>query len=89
MGELGLNEEEYHIETGKFLEQFECDYVLTVGELAKYIQPKNLKTIHFEDKQKLVEFMKDNLEKGSNILLKASRFMKFEEIIEELSNYGN
>ena len=85
MGELGLNEEEYHIETGKFLEQFECDYVLTVGELAKYIQPLNLKTVHFEDKQKLVEFMKDNLEKGSNILLKASRFMKFEEIIEELS----
>ena len=85
MGELGLNEEEYHIETGKFLEQFECDYVLTVGELAKYIQPQNLKTVHFEDKQKLVEFMKDNLEKGSNILLKASRFMKFEEIIEGLS----
>ena len=85
MGELGLNEEEYHIETGKFLEQFECDYVLTVGELAKYIKPQNIKTIHFEDKQKLVEFMKDNLEKGSNILLKASRFMKFEEIIEELS----
>ena len=85
MGELGLNEEEYHIETGKFLEQFECDYVLTVGELAKYIQPKNLKTVHFENKQKLVEFIKDNLGEGSNILLKASRFMKFEEIIEELS----
>ena len=84
MGELGLKEE-YHIETGKFLEQFECDYVLTVGELAKYIQPKNLKTIHFENKQDLVAFMKENLEKGSNILLKASRFMKFEEIIEELS----
>ena len=85
MGDLGLNEEEYHIETGKFLEQFECDYVLTVGELAKYIQPKNLKTVHFENKQKLVEFIKDNLGEGSNILLKASRFMKFEEIIEELS----
>lgn len=85
MGELGLNEEEYHTQTGEFLEQFECDYVLTVGELAKYIQPKNLKTVHFENKQELVAFIKDNLEKGSNILLKASRFMKFEEIIEELS----
>jgi len=85
MGELGLNEEEYHIATGKFLEQFDCDYVLTTGELAKYIQPANIKTIHFENKEKLTEFIKNTLPKGSNILLKASRFMKFEEIIEELA----
>ncbi len=84
MGELGLNEEEYHSETGKFLEQFECDYVLTIGELAKHINPINKKTFHFDDKKDLVDFIKKNLPKGSNILLKASRFMKFEEIIEEL-----
>ena len=84
MGELGLNEEEYHNETGKFLEQFECDYVLTIGELAKHINPINKKTFHFDNKTDLVAFIKKNLPKGSNILLKASRFMKFEEIIEEL-----
>ena len=84
MGELGLNEEEYHSETGKFLEQFECDYVLTIGELAKHINPINKKTFHFDNKTDLVAFIKKNLPKGSNILLKASRFMKFEEIIEEL-----
>lgn len=85
MGELGLNEEEYHIKTGEFLDNFECDYVLTIGELAKYIQPQKIKTKHFETKKELVHFIKNNLPKGSNILLKASRFMKFEEIIEELS----
>ena len=88
MGELGLNEKEYHIETGKYLEKFDCDYVLTTGNLAKYIQPKNIKTIHFDNKQELSEFIKKNLPKGENILLKASRFMKFEEIIEELKNSG-
>ncbi|MCD7740298.1 MAG: UDP-N-acetylmuramoyl-tripeptide--D-alanyl-D-alanine ligase, partial [Candidatus Gastranaerophilales bacterium] len=85
MGELGINEEEYHIETGKFLEQFSCDYVLTTGNLAKLIKPDNIKTIHFDNKKELAEFMKKNLKKGSNVLLKASRFMKFEEIIEELN----
>ncbi len=85
MGELGLNEEEYHIETGKFLEQFECDYVLTIGDLAKLIKPSNLKTVHFETKKEAAEFIKNNLPNNSNILLKASRFMKFEEIIEELN----
>lgn len=85
MGELGLNEEEYHIKTGKFLEQFECDYVLTIGDLAKLIKPSNLKTVHFETKKEAAEFIKNNLPANSNILLKASRFMKFEEIIEELN----
>ena len=61
-------------------------YVLTTGELAKYIQPSNLKTKHFDNKKNLADFIKNNLPEGSNILLKASRFMKFEEIIEELKN---
>lgn len=85
MGELGLNEEEYHSETGKFLDNFNCDYVLTVGDLAKYINSNKNKTVHFENKQELCNFINYNLPKGSNILLKASRFMKFEEIIEELN----
>ncbi len=85
MGELGKNGEEYHRKTGKFLENFECDYVLTTGDLAKYIHPDNLNVRHFETKQELVNFMKENLRKGSNVLIKASRFMKFEEIIEELN----
>ena len=84
MGELGQEEIKYHKETGDFLEQFNCDYLLTLGKLAKYIQPKNIKTFHFDDKKELVEFVKKNLKQGENILLKASRFMKFEEIIEEL-----
>ncbi len=84
MGELGSDEEKYHTETGKFLDEFNCDYVLTVGELAKFINSNKNKTVHFENKKELCNFIKSNLPKGSNILLKASRFMKFEEIIEEL-----
>ena len=84
MGELGLNEEEYHINIGKFLDEYSCDYVLTFGELAKYIQPTKNKYIHFEDKKELADFIVKNLPENSSILLKASRFMKFEEIIEEL-----
>lgn len=84
MGELGLDEEKYHKETGEFLDSFECDYVLTLGDLGKLIQPKKLKTKHFETKKEVSDFIKSELPKNSNILLKASRFMKFEEIIEEL-----
>ena len=85
MGELGSDSEKYHREIGEFLDDFECDYILTLGEFAKYIKPKNLKTKHFETKEDLVNYIKIHLKEGTNILLKASRFMKFEEIIEELN----
>ncbi len=84
MGELGLNEEEYHTQTGNFLEQFNCDYLLTVGNLAKFITPKNIKTIHLENNLEAADYIKTHFPKGSNVLLKASRFMKFEQILEEL-----
>ena len=88
MGELGLNEEEYHKNIGIFLDNYSCDYVLTFGDLAKYITPTKNKYIHFEDKKELSDFIIKNLPANSSILLKASRFMKFEEIIEELKNNG-
>ena len=85
MGELGSDSEKYHKEIGEFLDDFECDYIFTLGEFAKHIQPKNLKTKHFKTKEDLVNYIKTHLKEGTNILLKASRFMKFEEIIEELN----
>ncbi len=87
MGELGENEEQYHKEIADYIDNFDCDYVLTIGELAKLITPKHIKSKHFETKKEIADFILNNLEKGSVILLKASRFMKFEEIIKELSNY--
>ena len=88
MGELGLNEKDYHTQIGSFIDNFDCDYLITLGELAKYINPAKVKTVHLDGKEEAAEFIKNNLPLGSNILLKASRFMKFEEIIEELKNHG-
>ena len=85
MGELGEKEKEYHEELGSFIDNFECDFVLTVGELAKHINPMRVKVKHFDNKKDLAQFIYVNFDENTNILLKASRFMKFEEIIEELS----
>lgn len=85
MGELGDKEKEYHEELGIFIDNFECDFVLTVGELAKHINPMRVKVKHFDDKKDVAQFIYVNFDENTNILLKASRFMKFEEIIEELS----
>lgn len=87
MGELGKDEKKYHAEIGNFLNDYKYDYLITVGALAKSIKPKNRNANNykqFESNIDAAHFIAKKIKKGSNILLKASRSMKFEEIIEEL-----
>ncbi len=87
MGELGKDSITYHKQIGEFLFSYkESDInfeILTVGELAKYI----LKTSMFDGKsfetnEECAKYIAENFKKGTIVLLKASRFMKFEEIME-------
>ena len=45
-----------------------------------------MNNFHFENKQVLAEMLKINLKKGDLILIKGSRSMKMEEVIEKLIN---
>ena len=83
MGELGKDEIAYHKEIGEFLCSYDNVKLLTVGNLAKYIlRNSTLEGVEFETNFECAKYILDNIEKGTTILLKASRAMKFEEIIE-------
>ena len=89
MGELGKDEVFFHTEVGKFLgNKFKGKEVLflTVGNLAKYIGDELLKcgfkVLHFNNNLETSRYILDNLDAGNTIFLKASRSMKFEEIID-------
>ncbi|MBQ2645645.1 UDP-N-acetylmuramoyl-tripeptide--D-alanyl-D-alanine ligase [bacterium] len=84
MGELGENSIKYHIETGNFLNQFDFECLLTLGELSNNIKPKDKKVIHFKSKKEIAEYIIKKYSNGAKILIKASRSMKFEEIIQEI-----
>ncbi len=84
MGELGEDEVKYHVEIGEFLNGFDFDGLLTLGELASNISPKKSGCVHFQDKKSVAQYIHRKFKDGANILLKASRSMKFEEIIEEI-----
>ena len=93
MGELGENEIEFHRETGEFIgKKFQGKHAvfLTVGKLAKYIGDELSKygfdVKHFDNNLETSRYILDNLHAGITIFLKASRAMKFEEIIEDLKN---
>lgn len=85
MGELGKDSIMYHKEIGEFLSLYykEGVEVLTVGELAKYIlKASTLDGKSFKTNEECAKYVVQNIKKGTTILLKASRFMKFEKIME-------
>lgn len=89
MGELGENEIEFHREVGRYLgKKFKKGMFLTVGYLARYIGEElskcGLDVKSFDNNIETSRYILDNLNAGSTIFLKASRAMKFEEIIEYL-----
>ena len=83
MGELGKDEIMYHKQVGEFLSQYSGIKLLTVGTLARHIaRNTTLESVEFENNEQCAKYIVENVEKGSTILLKASRSMKFEQIIE-------
>ena len=91
MFELGPNEVNYHGEVGKYISENtnDIDLVISVGELAenitKQIKNDKIKTLHFHTTVEVSEYLKNNKHKNEIILFKASRSMKLETIIEEIT----
>lgn len=88
MGELGKDEGLIHAQVGEKLSEItpKGTIFITVGELSEKIADKlkDFEKYHFADNKSAGEFIKNNVNKGSNVFFKASRAMKFEEIIEFL-----
>ncbi len=88
MAELGEKELEYHNEIGEFLLKYikKDVSVITVGKLAneitKKLNEKGISSLNFENNLQISRYILDNVKFGTTIILKASRSMKFEEIIE-------
>lgn len=90
MGELGDNEKAFHREVGEFLSKAAPKSVkfLTVGILSKEIGAELIKNgfyvKNFENNDDVSKYILANVPEGTTIFLKASRSMKFEEIIEKV-----
>ena len=90
MAELGEAEIELHKEVGRFLAEQNVKNVkfLTVGNLAaeigKELEAAGVSVKYFKNNGEVSRYILDNSDIGNTIFLKASRVMKFEEIIENL-----
>lgn len=89
MGELGDNETEYHRQVGQYLAGLNKNvkYIL-IGNLAvgigKPLENSGFDVKYFDDNVQASVYIVENLDKSNTIFLKASRSMKFEEILEKI-----
>lgn len=90
MGELGADEKALHFSVGEHFVKKGIDMLFCAGELSAEIvkaveQVSPDTNVHyFETKESLIQSLKELCAEGDTILVKASHFMNFQEIVKEL-----
>ena len=90
MGELGEDEATLHEGVGTHAATCGIDVCVCVGDLAVHIAEAAHKVnpdfpVYYEKtRESLLEHLNDYVQKGDTILVKASHFMKFEEVVKAL-----
>lgn len=90
MGELGENEVELHEEVGRFAANAGIDLLICVGKLSAHMaeaakkEGTDLQVVYEENLQDLLKDLPEYLKEGDTILVKASHFMNFTRVVEEL-----
>lgn len=89
MGELGEYSKELHEKVGKVVAEDKVDILITVGTEAKQIaetakQNGVEKTYSFDDLKDAIDKLKKILAVNDVVLVKASHYMNFEEIVKAL-----
>jgi UDP-N-acetylmuramoyl-tripeptide--D-alanyl-D-alanine ligase len=86
MFELGEREIAEHIKIGENLANSNIDKILLVGNLMKNINKNNLKNqiFYFKDSDQAAENINNIIDNGDIILVKGSRGMKMEKIIDKI-----
>lgn len=91
---LGIGEDEInmHKDIGLKINSSKVDYLFTIGDLGKYISetaslnfPEG-RVIHFDNKTILVEKIKEVVAPNALVLVKASRPLAMEEVVEALKH---
>ena len=95
MLELGAVSKQEHERIGQIVGELGFEYLLTFGEMAKYIaESGDVKNkIHYDQKNILSEYAVELISAGDIVLVKGSRGMKMEDvvtfIVERLKNMNN
>lgn len=87
MNELGDHSSYYHKELGKYLTQVDFNYAFFFGERIRdtYLEIKKEGVFHFEDMSALIEKVSHILEDNDCVLIKGSRSLNMDLIVEGIA----
>jgi UDP-N-acetylmuramoyl-tripeptide--D-alanyl-D-alanine ligase len=92
MLELGKDEIQYHHSIGHGLEPQKVDFIYTFGKLAKHIAEGAREHFSgdcvkwFTDKAEMIRQLKAHVSEGDLVLVKGSRGMKLEDVVNALKD---
>ncbi|WP_251557807.1 UDP-N-acetylmuramoyl-tripeptide--D-alanyl-D-alanine ligase [Paenibacillus pasadenensis] len=92
MFELGENEVHFHLEIGRSIDPENVDYIFTIGKLAEHIaleaQPifPQGHVRAFQQKAEVVKAVESVVKPNAVVLVKGSRGMRLEEVVEQLKS---
>lgn len=91
MLELGGYTEEAHRQIGKKVAELKIDFLLTVGERAKFMADEALKSglnenqiVKFAQSEEAGRFLQEKIQSGDLILIKGSQGVRMEKIVKEI-----
>ena len=87
MGELGSGAVNFHRQISSAIDKFGIDVVYACGELAQRLFDNlrdEKKGAWAENSEQLAEIVADQVQNGDSVLVKGSRFMKMERVVEAL-----
>jgi UDP-N-acetylmuramyl pentapeptide synthase len=86
MRELGARSDEYHRRLGRLIRASNLSLVLVVGEAMKAAvgEAGNGRVHLFDDKKGLVDFVRGRLDRDDIVLVKGSRALGLDEVVEAL-----
>jgi len=85
MGELGGDEKRFHFDAGMKARSSGLDRLLAVGDASQHaVNAFGADAIFFKSKDELISYIKQHKSEELTILIKGSRFMHMEQIVESL-----
>lgn len=87
MGEVGNDGPQYHAEIGIYARDQGIQYLMTLGELSVHtVRAFGQNASHYDDVNKLCIALNSLLHANTTVLVKGSRFMQMERVVQHLLN---
>ena len=86
MGEVGHQGPQFHAEAGQYAKARGIEQLLTLGELAQVAASSFEGALHFNSVESLIDAVLDALPRQRSVLVKGSRFMRMERVVQALES---